>query len=132
MYKVGDTLRIKLTSTQDCYLTILDISDDVVYVLFPNKYYGDNYVRRGQNFEFPGNKQEKMGITVPAILPNGKSIDMGVIKILATKKDFSFESLCSQSQYGPYELALHDLLNYIIALPRNEIEEADLIYKITK
>ena len=73
-----------------------------------------------------------MGITIPAILPNGKSIDMGVIKILATKKESSFESLCSQSQDGTYELALHDLLNYIITLPRNEMEEADLTYKITK
>ena len=59
VYKVGDTLRIKLISTQDCYLTVLDISDNVVYVLFPNKYCGDNFVRKGQNFEFPSNNQEK-------------------------------------------------------------------------
>ena len=132
VFKVGETLRVSVTSTQDCYLTILDISDDVVYVLLPNKYCADGFVRKGDNFAFPSNSQEKMGITIPAILPSGKSIDMGVIKILATKKEYAFESQCGQSQYGTYELALHDLLKYIITLPRNEMEEADLTYKITK
>jgi hypothetical protein len=132
MFKLDETLQVTVTSTQDCYLTILNISDEVVYILFPNTYCSDNLITKGHKFEFPSDAQLKMGITVPAILPSGKNMDWGIIKILATKKEDSFEGFCNKSQYGTYELALHDLLAYLVNLPRNEIEEVDLPYKITR
>ena len=132
VFKVDDTLHVTVTSTQDCYLTIFNISDDIVYILFPNMYCGENFVKKGQKFELPSKTHLKMGISIPAMLPSGKNMDMGIIKILATKKEASFEGFSSQSQYGTYELALNDLLAFLINLPRNEIEEADLPYKITR
>jgi len=132
VFKLADTLKVGLTSTQDCYITIFNISDDMVYILFPNMYCGDNLVQKGQKFEFPSKTHEKMGISIPAMLPNDKNMDMGIIKIIATKKPASFEGLCRQSQYGTYEMVLHDLLEFLIGLPRDEIEEVDLTYQITK
>ena len=132
VFKVNDTLKVAVTSTQDCYLTILGISDDVVNILFPNQYCADNFLAKGRRFEFPNESHTKMGMTIPALLPQGMDKDMGVIKILATKAATSLEGLSRPSEYGPSELALQDLLNLLIKIPLNEMEEVDLPYVITR
>lgn len=131
-FKVGDTLQVTITATQDCYITILNIADEKAYVLFPNQYFNDNFVRKGQKVSFPSWHHTKMGVTIPALLSPGKERELGIIKVLATKKEASLQGLCSQSPYGTSELVLQDLMNYFIQIPREEIEEADLTYKIYK
>jgi hypothetical protein len=131
-FKVGDTLQLTISSTQDCYITILNIADETAYVLFPNMYCSDTFLKKGQRIVFPNKNDTKMGMSIPALLPPGKDLELGVVKILATKKETSLESLCTQSQYGTYQLELHDLMNFFIQIPRDEIEEADFTYRITK
>jgi hypothetical protein len=132
VFRVNDTLHITVTATRDCYLTILDITDEEVYVLFPNRYSSDNFLAQGQSFAFPSEGQKATGLTLPAMLPAGKEKDMGVVKVLATKKQASFEGLARQSEYGTLQLALQDLLGVIVKIPLDEMEEVDVPYMITR
>jgi hypothetical protein len=45
-FKDGEELELTIKSSKDCYLTILNIcSNDSVYVIFPNKFRNDNFVK---------------------------------------------------------------------------------------
>jgi hypothetical protein len=132
VFKENDNLQVTFTSSQDCYLTILDITDKDVYVLYPNSYTSDNFIAKGEQFSLPDETQRKAGMTLPALLPPGKSTDMGAVKVLATKRKASLEALAKQSEYGTGCLALQDLLGFMVKIPLSEVEEVDLPYMITK
>ena len=55
-----------------------------------------------------------------------------MIKVIATKQKIDFSSVYSFSAYGTYQSALNDLQKWLLKIPRNEIEEIDLQYFISK
>jgi hypothetical protein len=54
---VGDKAYFTVNATKDCYLTLINISGkDEGTVIFPNKFSQDNFIRGGQSFTFPSEK----------------------------------------------------------------------------
>jgi Domain of unknown function (DUF4384) len=83
--KVGDPAYFTVTSTKDCYLTLINISGkDEGVVILPNKFSQDNAIRAGQNFVFPSEKdgydfkfEDKGTETVIALCDtSGQAIDI--------------------------------------------------------
>ncbi len=55
--RVGDPAYFTVTSTKDCYLTLINISSkDEGVVILPNKFSQDNAIRAGEQFVFPSGK----------------------------------------------------------------------------
>jgi mono/diheme cytochrome c family protein len=55
--KVGEAAYFTVTSTKDCYLTLINISGkDEGVVILPNKFTQDNVIKAGQSFNFPTDK----------------------------------------------------------------------------
>jgi hypothetical protein len=55
--KVGDPAFFYVTSTKDCYLTLINVSTkDEGVVILPNKFSRDNFIRAGQQVVFPATK----------------------------------------------------------------------------
>ncbi len=132
-FKDGEEMELSVKSSKDCYLTILNIcSNDSVYVLFPNNYRKDNFVKSGENFKLPNAEDKKIGLYFPVNLLPNKSKDAEMIKVIATKQKIDFSSVYSFSAYGTYQTALTDLQKWLLKIPRNEIEEIDLQYFIGK
>ncbi len=132
-FKDGEEMELSVKSSKDCYLTILNIcSNDSVYVLFPNNYRKDNFVKSGENFKLPNAEDKKFGLYFPVNLLPNKSKDAEMIKVIATKQKIDFSSVYSFSAYGTYQTALTDLQKWLLKIPRNEIEEIDLQYFIGK
>lgn len=132
-FKEGEDLKLTVQSSKDCYISVLNIcSDDSVYVLFPNQYRRNNFLKAGELFRLPNEDDRAMGLSFPVRLYEGKDEDIEMIKILATKEDISLTASHHLSAYGTYELALKKLLNWLIKIPHSEIEEIDLQYFITK
>jgi hypothetical protein len=132
-YKNGEEMELSVKSSKDCYLTILNIcSNDSVYVLFPNKYKKDNFIKSGELFQLPNSNDKKMGVYFPINLLPNKREDIEMIKVIATRQKIDFFSVYSLSAYGTYQSALKDLQMWLLKIPRNEIEEIDLQYFIAK
>lgn len=54
-YKVGETVTIYFRSEKDCYLTLIDITTSgKFYILFPNRYATDNYIKADKTYTLPG------------------------------------------------------------------------------
>jgi hypothetical protein len=132
-FQDGEELELSVKSSTDCYLTIFNIcSDDSVYVLFPNKYRNDNFIKTGNIFQLPNSDDKKMGLYFPVNLLPNKNEDIEMIKVIATKQKIDFSSVYSFSAYGTYQSALSDLQKWLLKIPRNEIVEIDLQYFIGK
>lgn len=132
-FQDGDEMELTSTSSKDCFLTILNIcSNDSVYIIFPNQYRKDNFLKSSKVFDLPDENDRKLGISFPVHLLPGRDKDSEMIKILATKKKVNFTSFYSFSAYGTYKSALEDLQRWLIKIPRNEMEEVDIQYFIYK
>jgi hypothetical protein len=61
--KVGDPAYLMVSTTKDCYLTLINISGkDESKVIMPNKFSQDNFIRAGKEFVFPS-AQDKYDLT---------------------------------------------------------------------
>ena len=57
-YKVGDELVIKFKADRSCYVTIFNLgSGGQITVLFPNRFYATNYVKKDEVYSIPGRFQ---------------------------------------------------------------------------
>lgn len=132
-FKDVEEMELSVKSSKDCYLTIFNIcSNDSVYVIFPNEYRKSNFLKSGENFRLPNSDDKKIGLYFPVNLLPNKNEDVELIKVIATKQKIDFSSVYSFSAYGTYQTAYIDLQNWLLKIPRNEIEEVDLQYFIGK
>jgi hypothetical protein len=132
-FQDGDEMELTVKSSKNCFLTVLNIcSNDSVYVIFPNAYRKDNYIKSGELFQLPDSNDKKIGLYFPVNLLPNKNEDFEMIKIIATKQKIDFSSIYSFSAYGTYKSAFRDLQNWLLKIPRNEIEEVDLQYFVGK
>ena len=78
-YKVGDELVIKFKADRSCYVTIFNMgSSGQITVLFPNRFYATNYVKKDEVYSIPGRFQN---FTIKAEGPAG----VEKLKIFATE-----------------------------------------------
>lgn len=132
-FKDDEEIELSVKSSKDCYLTILNIcSNDSVYIIFPNEYRKDNFLKAGETFLLPNSNDKEIGLCFPVNLLPNKNEDMEILKIIATKEKIDFFSTYSFSAYGTYKSTLKDLQEWLLEIPRNEIEEVDLQYFIVK
>jgi len=124
-YQDGDQLFLVVKPSRDCYITVLNImSDENVATLFPNEFRNDNFVKANEMFRLPNENDTKLGIKfIVGLLPD-KEEDSEILKIIATKEPLSF------SINSDYKTAYESLQNWLVKIPRNEVEEVDLQYFI--
>ncbi len=124
-YQDGDQLFLEVIPSKDCYITVLNImSNENVATLFPNEFREENFVKANERFKLPDENDRNLGIKfVVGLLPE-KEEDSEIIKIIATKEPLSF------SINSDYKTAFESLQNWLVKIPRNEVEEVDLQYFI--
>ena len=126
-YKVGESLQLFVTPSIDCYLIIFNImSDENVATIFPNEFREGNLVKANQEFLLPNEVDKNNKLSYELVLLPGRKEDTEIIKIIATKKPINFQLNTD------YETAFESLQNWLITIPRNEMEEIDLQYYIYK
>jgi Domain of unknown function (DUF4384) len=94
--KVGDPAHLSVSTTKDCYLTLINISGkDEGTVILPNKFTQDNFIKAGQDFVFPSDKDgydfkfEDKGTETVIALCDAKGNSLPDIKADYSKEDFT-------------------------------------------
>jgi hypothetical protein len=78
-YAVGDSVTIRFRADRDCHVTIFNMgTSGQIVVLFPNRFYATNYVRKDEVYSIPGRFQN---FTIKAEGPAG----IERLKIFATE-----------------------------------------------
>lgn len=101
IYAIGDKIEFKFTSDQDCYVTLLDFTPSgKIYVLFPNKWVTNNFVKAGESITVPAAGQKfSMKVGGPA--------GVDVVKAIATNVETKILDPDNQKLVGPFT-ALED------------------------
>ena len=132
-YNHGDDMSIEVKSSLDCYLHILNFaSNDSVYLLYPNKLFPNNFLSAGEPFLLPNEKHKKRGFRLRLGLLPGRSSDLEMIKILATKENIPFNAILTENSMGANESSVSEIMNWIIDIPMEQMVESDLPYWIYK
>ena len=126
-FQNDEELILNVTPTKDCYLTILNImSDENVATVFPNQYRKENFVKANELFELSNENDKKLGIKFKVHLLPDKTEDTEIIKIIATKEPITINI------NSDFTTAFEALQNWLVTIPRDQIEEVDLQYFIVK
>ena len=87
VFHEGDEVRVAIVPSQNAYIYILNVGqDDLVTMVFPNKFAHDNYLSAQREFLFPDDRQRKMGIRLRTALPPGEGKAIEKVKVLATSR----------------------------------------------
>ncbi len=86
-YRVGEEIRFYFRSDRNCYLTLVDYEPTgKVKILFPNRYYQNNFIKAGKTYTIPGGEY---GFKLTIEPPTGTER----IKAVATTKPLSLFDL---------------------------------------
>ena len=73
-----------------------------------------------------------MGFKLRLGLLPGRSSDLEMIKILATKSNIPFNTILNKNSMGANESSVSEIMNWIIDIPLDQMVESDLPYWIYK
>jgi hypothetical protein len=126
-YLIGEKAQFFFSSEQDCYLLMLNVdSRGGITILFPNRYYPNNFVPAGKIFEIPKN-----GLGKKFELEFGEPLGEEVIKVIATREPLRLGDLglrrTDYPAFGPKGLMVvperhkNSLINKVETIPLNNL-----------
>ncbi|GEM_PF-1942544 len=98
IYEIGDKIEFIFTSDKDCYVTLLNFTPSGhIYVLFPNKWVADNFVKSGERVLVPAAGQKfSMKLGGPA--------GVDIVKAIATNVKTQIVDPENQKLFGPFSV----------------------------
>ncbi len=135
VFHAGDELEIKVSSTQDCYLTVLDLAaDDTVYVLFPNCLREEVFVKANTPLTLPDEPLKEMGFHLRVHPLPGTEKSTEIIKVIATKQRLPiFEMMNLKTgigKLGTPRAAVQQLIRALSEIPMDQRAEATKMISI--
>ena len=137
-FREQEEMEIKVSSSQDAYLHIFNVSDDnSVTVLFPNRFAQKVFIPGKREVTFPSEEQRTAGIRLRVFTPRGHEKAVERIKVIATttSKDLvksRFKEGVFQVYDGKDTGLINDLLKELSLLDDSEWTEASLTYEVRK
>lgn len=108
-YNHGDNLTFNLKVTQNCYLTVFNITDSEAGVLFPNEYEKENALKKQELYNFPMAKIDY------SLGSNSKTFEINRLIFVFTKKEMPFIKMDKQQVTKP-----ETIFNWIYSIPPDE------------
>jgi len=107
--KIGEIIKLVFKSTEDCYFYLFDIgTSGKVQMLFPNKWYENNFIKADIEYEFPPKNQFIWRLSSP--------LGVETIKAFATKTKLEALEFI-ESFVGPFrEIQTRDIEFFKISL----------------
>lgn len=135
IFQSGEELIMTLSSTKECYLTILNITaNNEVIVLLPNEYHKENKIAERENFIFPSEQDRANGIRFRVSNIPGHRGSNEIIKVIATKQRIDFlDDFEKRGNYGyipTQKMAMTSLARWLSGIPLNYRAEATATYKV--
>ncbi|OQW92474.1 MAG: hypothetical protein BWK78_01610 [Thiotrichaceae bacterium IS1] len=128
-YRVGEKVRVQITPSKDCYLTVLDMgTSGNVFILFPNRYQPDNRVLANTTVVVPG---ENAPVDYQSTAPGGIETLVGICTTenrSIYKGKYDFKSHVFQP-WGKQELVSKDL-TLVLREPSSELAHTSTTFLV--
>ena len=134
-FQSGDQVIFNIKATQDCFLTIFNLAaNDSVYILFPNKFVGDNFLEKNSDVQIPDKKNREQGFHIRVAALPGFNKNSELVKVIATKQQIDFiEKIDLSRTFSPIgtpKMALTKLARWLSQIPVSERAEASAVYTV--
>ena len=134
-FQSGDEVIFTIKATQDCYLTILNLAaNDSVYILLPNKFSEDNFLKRTSVVQIPNKKHRNQGFHIRVTTLPGSKKNSELVKVIATKQRIDFiDEIDLSSTFSPLgtpKMALTKLARWLSQIPVSQRAEASAVYTV--
>lgn len=130
----GDEIVLRITPTQDCYITVLNVlSDNTMLILFPpKKGQTPEKVSAGRTLLIPSETERRKGIHFRVGLLPGKRRDTESLIVIATKDDIPFlprepkefrpdiKILSGKVVLPSYQSALEEVNRWLVSIPLSQ------------
>ncbi len=131
----GEELILKVQSTSDCYITILNYAaDEKVSVLMPSSIFPDNFIPAQQPIEIPSQPQRLQGIHLRMQTLGGQEKSSEIIQVIATKQKIDFlENLETKEDIGEglnLSIAIDRLLRWITSIPVQQRTQETVLIEV--
>ena len=135
VFNENDEMVIKVQPQRDCHLNIFCIlEDEKVFILLPNRYRRNNFIKANETFDFPDESDKKAGMNLRVHTLPGEKITHETLYILCLKQPLSFDTAkFEEGIYGLYAgktAFLNELIKEIIAVPLSERAERFIKYEV--
>ena len=131
-YGVGSEVTFYLRSNRDCYVMLLDLqTSGGLYVLFPNSYQKENFVRGGKIYSIPGSQAP---FSINASGPTG----IEGVKAIASTKPLSLDNWTAVSTFvaartpSQQDELCSGIRSTVKGLSDDEWDVAEWTFEITK
>ena len=134
-YVAGEEMRLAITATQPCHLTVINVTAvDTVVVLLPHQYRSRTFLAAGDTLRVPDAGEQAQGIRYRVTVPAGREQAVEWIKVIAMKKERALGQGWPRSglynQVPTHRAAVEQLMRYLVQVPRQEWTEADAGYRV--
>lgn len=135
VFQSGDEVVLTVQSTKDCYLTILNLAaNDSVYVLYPNRFQRNNFIKANVEKEIPSEEDRNIGFHIRVTNLPGHKRDTELVKVIATKKknDLLNDMVYSRDFgfLGTPRVALTKMARWLSGIPVSERAEVAVMYTV--
>ena len=134
----GDEAQLRITSTQDAYLYLFDVTpDEHITVLAPNKYEAELRAKHDEDVAFPTETLLRQRVKLRTWLLPGTKQSIEKIKVIATRQPVALlKGQVSEAvfkEYNPKDTALLlDLMRALAALDPADWAETTVTYEVRK
>ena len=133
-YVVGEKIVISVYTTQNCYLTLYDISTiGEVTQIFPNQYATDNFIQAGYTYPIPDQKDNfDFEVTGPGGMERVRAVcTIENVNLVENRKVDATEAFprIRQDTQGEFDKSLDAKLQVI---PTERWAEASITFKVTQ
>ena len=135
-FSEGDEMQLRIKSTKDCHVSVFTLMEDgKVLRLLPNRFRSTLFLKAGENFVFPSEKDKKNGVKLVVHLPDNNAGNEALY-VLALNRPFSYNAdRFQEGIYGVYDgntAFMNDLVREIIGIPLKDRAEKLIQYQIKK
>jgi len=128
-YQSGDDMVIDISSTKDCFIFVFNIlSDESVISLLPNQYLKNNFIQKGSSIRLP--PEEGIITRFRVGLAEDKSSSSELIMVIGIKAKEDMIAKDFEMAVGNYNLALNEIMEFVLRFHRDQIEQVNLHYTI--
>jgi hypothetical protein len=129
----GDELEITVQASLDCYLTIINIvTENEIYILFPNKRMKENSIHKEEVYKFPSLEDKNYGISFKMEAKAGKDFHSESLLIIGTKQNIPLISLKTSDELGFGKITIQDFQEWLARIPLNQRTISTEMYTVYK
>jgi len=134
VYKAGEDVSFSYGISQEAFVYIFSVDEERnTYLVFPNKILNNDKLAASNKIIFPG---ENSGLSLIAVLPEGKDSATEVLYIIASKKEIFTMEEFMEKEIGQYKLLTMDnfreIMSRLSELERNQWTMKVIPYQIIK